>query len=212
MRIAILISGRGSNMAALMANQDSFDICLVASDRPAVGLETAAAAGHETVLVDRNMYRSRQEHESEMANKLVCQKPDMIVLAGYMSVLSSTFIERFDGHIINIHPSLLPDYRGLNTHSRVLADNCREHGVSVHLVTAAVDEGPLIAQAKLAVRAYDTEQTLSNRVLKCEHQIYPAVISSLGEGTLKIQAQSVVWANTARLESVTHGIITFPQT
>ena len=91
-------------MAALMANQDSFDICLVASDRPAVGLETAAAAGHETVLVDRNMYRSRQEHESELANKLVCQKPDMIVLAGYMSVLSSTFIERFDGHIINIHP------------------------------------------------------------------------------------------------------------
>ena len=139
-------------MVALSNKEESFEICLIASDRPAFGLKIAATAGHETVLVDRNIYQSKQKHEAKLAEQLARQKPDLIVLAGYMSVLSATFIKRFDGRIINIHPSLLPDYKGLNTHARVLADKRSEHGVSVHMVTAALDDGPLIAQAKLAVR------------------------------------------------------------
>ena len=128
-----------------------------------------------------------------------------------MSVLSATFIKTFDARIINIHPSLLPDYKGLNTHARVLADKRSEHGVSVHMVTAALDDGPLIAQAKLAVRADDTEKTLSDRVLKCEHQLYPAVISAIGEGALNIHTQTVIWYDTSRLSTVSAGTITFPK-
>ena len=127
-----------------------------------------------------------------------------------MSVLSGTFIEKFDGRIINIHPSLLPNYKGLNTHARVLADKRSEHGVSVHMVTAALDDGPLIAQAKLTVRADDTEQTLSDRVLKCEHQLYPAVISALGEGAVILDKRTVKWENTSRLDSISAGTVIFP--
>ena len=105
----------------------------------------------------------------------------------------------------------MPDYKGLNTHARVLADKRSEHGVSVHMVTDALDDGPLIAQAKLAVRADDTEQTLSNRVLKCEHQLYPAVISAIGEGALNIHTQTVIWSDTSRLSTVSAGTITFPK-
>ena len=210
MRIAILISGRGSNMAALSNGKGVFEICLVASDRPADGLEIAATAGHKTVLVDRNIYQSKQEHELELTKQLARQKPDLIVLAGYMSVLSENFIEKFNGRIINIHPSLLPNYKGLNTHARVLADKRSEHGVSIHMVTATLDDGPLIAQAKLSVRADDTEQTLSKRVLKCEHQLYPAVISAIGEGALNLNTQTVKWDDTSRLDTVSAGTITFP--
>ena len=198
-------------MTALSNKEDGFEICLIASDRPADGLEVAATLGHNTVLVERDIYQTKQEYEEKLAEQLACRKPDLIVLAGFMSVLSATFIEKFDGRIINIHPSLLPDYKGLNTHARVLADKRNEHGVSVHMVTAALDEGPLIAQAKLAVWADDTEQSLSERVLKCEHQLYPAVISAIGEGALRLQTQNVVWDDTSRLVAVTAGTITFPQ-
>jgi len=211
MRIAILISGGGSNMAALSNKEEGFEICLVASDRPADGLKIAATAGHKTVLVDREIYQSKQEHEAKLSEQLERSKPDFIVLAGYMSVLSRTFIERFDGRIINIHPSLLPDYKGLNTHARVLADKRNEHGVSVHMVTATLDDGPLIAQAKLLVRTNDTEQTLADRVLRCEHQLYPAVITALSEGALYLQNQTVRWVDTSRLSAVSAGTITFPQ-
>ena len=198
-------------MAALSNKEEGFEICLVASDRPADGLKVAATAGHKTVLVDRDIYQSKQEHETQLAEQLARPKPDLIVLAGYMSVLSRTFIERFNGRIINIHPSLLPDYKGLNTHARVLADKRSEHGVSVHMVTAALDDGPLIAQAKIAVRTNDTEQTLADRVLRCEHQLYPAVIASLSEGALNLQNQTVIWVDTSRLSAISAGKITFPQ-
>ena len=197
-------------MAALSNKEEGFEICLVASDRPADGLEIAATAGHNTVLIDRKIYLSKQEHEAKLAEQLARTKPDLIVLAGYMSVLSGTFIERFNGRIINIHPSLLPDYKGLNTHARVLADKRTEHGVSVHMVTPSLDDGPLIAQAKIAVRTDDTEQTLADRVLKCEHQLYPAVILALSEGALNLQNQTVIWYDTSRLSAVSAGIITFP--
>ena len=198
-------------MAALSNKEEGFEICLVASDRPAKGLKVAATAGHKTVLVDRNIYQCKQKHEATLVEQLMRQKPDLIVLAGYMSVLSATFIETFDARIINIHPSLLPDYKGLNTHARVLADKRSEHGVSVHMVTAAIDDGPLIAQATLAVRSDDTERTLSDRVLKCEHQLYPAVISAISEGALNVHSQTVIWNDTSRLSAISAGTITFPK-
>ena len=127
-----------------------------------------------------------------------------------MSVLSASFIDRFEGRIINIHPSLLPDYKGLNTHARVLSDKRTEHGVSVHLVTAALDDGPLLAQVSLSVEADDTETSLSARVLALEHQIYPAVISALAEGSLKIDNSDAKWSDTIRLRSVLGGRVCHP--
>lgn len=127
-----------------------------------------------------------------------------------MAVLSAPFIDRFDGRIINIHPSLLPDYKGLNTHARALADGRKNHGVSVHLVTAALDDGPLLAQVSLTVDPTDTEASLSARVLRLEHQIYPAVISALANGKLQINNQNITWIDTTGLQSVVGGIICYP--
>ena len=186
MKIAILISGRGSNMDALCAQKDGYDVCLVASDRPAAGLKTAKEAGCPTGLIDRKDYPTKAEHEAALAELIDRHTPDWIVLAGYMAVLSASFIDRFKGRIINIHPSLLPDYKGLNTHARALADGRKEHGVSVHLVTAALDDGPLLAQASLSVDPADTEASLTARVLKLEHQIYPAVISALAHESCRL--------------------------
>ena len=210
MKIAILISGRGSNMAALAENRQGFEICLVAADRPAAGLETAQKNGHRTALIDRKKYPAKQSHEAVLADEIAAHDPDWIILAGYMSVLSETFISRFDGRVLNIHPSLLPDYKGLNTHVRVLADKKTHHGVSVHLVTAALDDGPLLAQMKLAVAPNDTETSLSERVLALEHQLYPAVITALAKGFVHVEGLNVRWSDTSRLRSITGGVVCFP--
>lgn len=211
MKIAILISGRGSNMVALADNKQGFDICLVAADRPAAGLVLARNSGYQTALVDRSNYPSKQDHEAALANQIAQHDPDWIILAGYMSVLSASFIDRFDGRVINIHPSLLPDYKGLNTHARALADKRTEHGVSVHLVTAALDDGPLLAQVSLDIDSQDTETSLSARVLGLEHQLYPAVITALSAGEVQIDGLAVRWADTARLRPISGGTVCFPQ-
>ena len=211
MKIAILISGRGSNMAALAECEERFDICLVAADRAAAGLHSAAQKGYKTALIDRKNYLTKTEHEEALAKEIAAHDPDWIILAGYMSVLSETFINRFNGRVVNIHPSLLPDYKGLNTHSRVLADKQTHHGVSVHLVTAALDDGPLLAQIKLAIDQNDTETSLAQRVLELEHQLYPAVIAALSEGAVLIDGKNVRWSATERLRTITGGVVCFPQ-
>lgn len=211
MKIAILISGRGSNMAALAENKQGFDICLVAADRAATGLDIAEQKGHRTALIDRKTYSTKIDHEAALAERLAAYEPDWIVLAGYMSVLSESFITRFDGRVLNIHPSLLPDYKGLNTHARVLADKQTYHGVSVHLVTAALDDGPLLAQIKLVIDPNDTETSLAERVLVLEHQLYPAVIAALCEGAVQIDGVNVRWSDTDRLRSITGGVVCFPE-
>lgn len=197
-------------MEALCKNKDGFDVCLVASDRPAAGLESAGEAGCATALIDRKTFPAKADHESALADMIERHGPDWIILAGYMAVLSASFIDRFDGRIINIHPSLLPDYKGLNTHARALADGRKNHGVSVHLVTAALDDGPLLAQVSLTVDPTDTEASLSARVLRLEHQIYPAVISALANGKLQINNQNITWIDTTGLQSVVGGIICYP--
>lgn len=210
MNIAILISGRGSNMQALCEQKDGFEICLVAADRPAAGLELAQQAGYPTTLIERSKFTSKQKHEAVLADQIARQNPDWIVLAGYMAVLSAAFIARFEGRVINIHPSLLPRYKGLNTHARVLAEQDLEHGASVHLVTAQIDEGPLLAQAKLAVEPQDTPNGLSERVLVLEHQLYPAVVSALAHQELSIDGIEACWKDTRRLNAICGGTISFP--
>jgi phosphoribosylglycinamide formyltransferase-1 len=181
MRIAILISGRGSNMDALLtaANKADVEIALVAANKPCSGLEKAAAAGYNTALIDRSDYDSKQAHEAALDAVLLQAAPDWIFLAGYMALLSAAFIARQHHKIINIHPSLLPAYKGLNTHQRAIDDGAEFHGVSIHLVTAGMDEGDVMVQAGLKIGNADTAEILAQRLLAIEHLLYPAVLRAL---------------------------------
>ena len=189
LRLAILISGRGSNMAAIARacaeGLINARVGLVLSERPGVaGLDTARALGIETRTVAWAGATERPRFEDELDAALAAARPDVIVLAGFMRILSEQFVAARAGRILNIHPSLLPKYRGLHTHRRVLEAGDRVHGASVHFVTAELDGGPLILQSRVAVRPGDTEDTVSARVQATEHIIYPRVIGWLADGRL----------------------------
>ncbi len=190
-RIVALISGRGSNMLALLdAMEDgriAGEITLVISNRSDTeGGKKAAARGVPTDTVDINTYADKQSFEAALADRITAAKPDLIVLAGFMHILSATFVARMRCPIMNIHPSLLPAYRGLNTHQRVLDAGATEHGCSIHFVTAELDAGPLIAQAKVKVfPGKDTCAELAARVLSQEHKLYPAVVALFCAGELE---------------------------
>jgi phosphoribosylglycinamide formyltransferase-1 len=190
LRLAILISGRGSNMSAVaQACRDGrigAKVSLVAADRAdAGGLEIAQRLGIETTAVPRERFADRAAFEAALDAALAKAGFDLIVLAGFMRVLSPEFTARHAGRILNIHPSLLPKYRGLHTHQRVLDAGDREHGASVHFVTAELDGGPIVLQSRVPVQPGDTEATLSARVLATEHVIYPKVIGWLAEQRLQ---------------------------
>ncbi|MBO0662334.1 phosphoribosylglycinamide formyltransferase [Jiella sp. MQZ9-1] len=177
-RIAILISGRGSNMSAIIAAcmDPSFpgEVKAVISNRPnAKGLETAKRYEIEAIAVDQKAYADRQAHEQAVLAELDRVKPDIICLAGYMRLLSADFVRRFEGRMINIHPSLLPLFPGLDTHARALAAGMRIHGCTVHYVTERMDEGPIIAQAAIPIEPGDTADSLADRLLRAEHRLYP---------------------------------------
>ncbi len=182
-RIAIFFSGRGSNMAALISAAAVADypgeIALAFSNRTdAAGLAIARGAGIETVCIPSKPFgRDRQAHEREIDEVLTARKIEIICLAGYMRLLSPYLVERWAGRMLNIHPSLLPAYPGLDTHARVLAAGETKHGCTVHLVTETMDEGPILAQAEVPVLAGDTEDSLAARVLEQEHIIYPAALA-----------------------------------
>ena len=189
LRLAILISGRGSNMAAIAracaAGAINARVDLVLSERAGVaGLDAARDLGIETRTVAWPGSAERLRFERELETAVAAARPDLIVLAGFMRILSEQFVAARAGRILNIHPSLLPQYRGLHTHRRVLAAGERVHGASVHFVTAELDGGPVILQSRLAVRPDDAEDTLSGRVQATEHIIYPRVIGWLAEGRL----------------------------
>ena len=187
-KVGILISGRGSNMEALIAAAKDPDypaeIVLVLANVPdAGGLAKAAAAGIETMAIDHKPFgRDRAAHEAAIDQALVAAGVEVVALAGYMRVLTPYLVDRWAGRMINIHPSLLPDYPGLDTHDRVLADGRTVHGCSVHLVTSGVDEGPLLGQAEVPVLPGDDAATLSSRVLKAEHELYPRCLALLIDG------------------------------
>lgn len=175
-RLAILISGRGSNMAALLAAARAGEIDaaigVVISNRPdAPGLKLAAAAGVATVVVDHRAYGDRSEFERSLTTAIDAASPDLVVLAGFMRILSPAFVARYAGRLLNIHPSLLPAYPGVDTHRRALADGVRIHGCTVHFVTSDVDCGPIVAQAAVTVQQDDDEATLAARVLAVEHRL-----------------------------------------
>jgi phosphoribosylglycinamide formyltransferase 1 len=189
LRLAILISGRGSNMVAIARacaeGQINARVAVVLSERTGVaGLDAARALGIEARVVAWPGNSERPQFERELGAALAAAQPDLIVLAGFMRILSQQFVESRAGRILNIHPSLLPKYRGLHTHRRVLEAGDRVHGASVHFVTAELDGGPLILQSRVAVRAGDAEDTLSARVQATEHIIYPRVIGWLADGRL----------------------------
>lgn len=199
-RVAILISGRGSNMAALIAAAAERDypaeIAAVISDRAdAPGLDLAARAGVQTRTVLRSGYSSREAHEGAITNVLEDAQAEIICLAGYMRTLSPDFVARWQGRMINIHPSLLPVFPGLDTHARALDGGLRIHGCTVHFVTAQVDAGPIIAQAAVPVFPEDGAEALAARVLKAEHRLYPAALALLAEGKVRMEGGRTVYAS-----------------
>jgi len=186
-RVAILISGGGSNMVALlhdMAKDRAAVPVLVASNNPAAqGLDRAAALGVPVAAVDHRAFAGdRAAFEAALLTPLLAARPDIVCLAGFMRVLTPGFVDRFRGRMLNIHPSLLPNYPGLHTHARALTAGDREAGCTVHVVTPVLDDGPILGQARVPVLPGDTEATLGARVLAIEHRLYPAVLRRFARG------------------------------
>ena len=189
--VVILISGRGSNLQAIIeaVARDTLpvDIRAVISNRPdAAGLQGATQAGIATVTVDHTLYEDRQAFDQALQACIDQYQPGLVILAGFMRILSPDFVAHFRGRLLNIHPSLLPDFPGLNTHQRALDAGCKVHGASVHFVTADVDGGPVVLQARVPVHNRDTADSLAARVLEQEHRLYPLAIRWFAEHRLTL--------------------------
>jgi phosphoribosylglycinamide formyltransferase 1 len=194
--IVVLISGRGSNMEAIVQACASEGwnarIAAVVSNRPeAAGLAFAQARGIATAVVDHTTFGSREAFDAELARVIARFAPDLLVLGGFMRILSPGFVARFNGRMVNVHPSLLPAFTGLHTHRRAIEAGCKLAGATVHFVTPELDHGPIIAQAVVPVLPGDTEDTLSSRVLAREHVLYPRVVRWLVEGLVKVDGRMV---------------------
>lgn len=191
--IVILISGRGSNMEAILGARLPARIAAVISNEPeAKGLATAEAQGIPTAVVTHRDFRDRAAFDSALAAAIDIHRPDLVVLAGFMRILTDTFVARYAGRLMNIHPSLLPAFPGLHTHRHALAAGVRIHGCTVHFVTPALDGGPIIIQAAVPVRPGDSEEALAARVLSEEHRIFPQAIRWFCEGRLTLTADGKV--------------------
>ncbi len=188
-KIVILISGRGSNMQALLEAKLPCSIAAVISNRAdASGLEFARANGIPTAVVSHRDFHDRESFDAALANEIDRHQPDWVVLAGFMRILTPAFVTRYTGRLINIHPSLLPSYTGVNTHERALQDGVKLHGCTVHFVTADLDHGPIIIQAAVPVLADDTATTLAARVLHEEHRVFPQSVRWLCEKKVWLDA------------------------
>jgi phosphoribosylglycinamide formyltransferase-1 len=202
-RTAILISGRGSNMRSLVeaAADPNYPagIVLVLSNRPeAEGLAYAKELGVATAAVDHKILAGRESFEANLQVLLELHQVELICLAGFMRMFTPSFVRLWEGRLINIHPALLPAYRGLHTHDRALADGVKIHGCSVHFVVPAMDEGPIIAQAAVAVLDSDTPQTLARRVLEQEHIIYPRALAAVAAGRIRVAGNRVLFDSAER--------------
>lgn len=186
-KIVILISGRGSNMESLLAAQLPCVIAAVISNRAdAEGLCIAQQHGIVTAVVAHKDYADRESFDAALAETIDAYQPDVVVLAGFMRILTARFVNRYHGRLINIHPSLLPAYPGLHTHARALQDGVKIHGCTVHFVTADLDHGPIIIQAAIPVLSEDNQQTLAQRLLYEEHRIYPQAIRWLCQDQIEL--------------------------
>lgn len=200
LRTAILISGRGSNMDALIeaAHAPDFpaEIALVVSNRPeAAGLAKAKTAGIAVAAVDHKIYAGREEFERSLQIVLETHRIDFLCLAGFMRLLTPWFIGQWRGRMLNIHPALLPAFRGLHTHERALADGVKIHGCTVHFVVPEMDEGPIIAQSAVAVLDSDTPDSLAARVLEQEHLLYPRALRLVASGAVRVDGNRVLGAS-----------------
>lgn len=198
-RVAIMISGRGSNMASLIAAAAERDypaeIVGVLSDKPdAQGLVYAADKGLPTKVLERRSFPSKAAHDEAITAALTGFGAEIVALAGYMRLLTPAFVERWSGRLVNIHPALLPAFRGLDTHRRALDAGVRIHGCTVHFVTEATDEGPIIAQAAVPVLAEDDVGQLAARVLKAEHRLYPMALAMVASGQATLRDGRTVHA------------------
>jgi phosphoribosylglycinamide formyltransferase-1 len=182
--VVILISGRGSNMKSIVEAQQSgdldVDIAAIISNRPdAAGITFAQQQGIETQVIDHTTYDSRESFDQALAAQIDTYAADLVVLAGFMRILTTEFVEHFSERLINIHPSLLPKFKGLNTHQRAIDAKESEHGASVHFVTPELDDGPVILQARVPILEGDDADSLAARVLEQEHRLYPAAIKKI---------------------------------
>lgn len=187
--VVILISGRGSNMQALLAARDqglAIDVrAVISSDPEAPGLALARAAGVDTAVVPHRDYPDREQYDQALARCIDDYQPALVVLAGFMRILTPGLVNHYLGRMINIHPSLLPEFPGLNTHRRALEAGVQRHGASVHYVTPEVDGGPVVAQVSVPVLATDTPETLAARVLAQEHRLYVKVLQWIASGVVR---------------------------
>jgi phosphoribosylglycinamide formyltransferase-1 len=191
--IVILISGRGSNLQSIIdavANDKlPVEIRAVISNRPAAdGLQRATQAGIPTVVIDHVLYPDRSAFDQALLECIERFQPGLVVLAGFMRILTAGFVHHYQGRMLNIHPSLLPDFPGLHTHQRVLEAGCKQHGASIHFVTEAVDGGPVVLQARVPVCTQDTVTALATRVLEQEHRLYPLAIRWFAEQRLRLDS------------------------
>lgn len=194
-QVLVLISGNGSNLQALIDHSPSaaYRIAAVISNNPdAFGLQRAARAEIPTLVIDHREFPSRESFDMALQQAIDEIKPDLIVLAGFMRILGAAFVTRYAGKMLNIHPSLLPKYRGTKTHQRALDAGDKEHGVSVHFVTEDLDGGPIVAHDKVRVRDGDTADSLQARVLKRENRLYPRVVDWFAQGRLRMQGDQAL--------------------
>lgn len=203
-RVAILISGRGSNMTALIdaakAPNYPAEIVLVIGSRPdAAGLKVAAERGVRTAVIDHKAFATKPDFEAAIDAALRDASVDLVCLAGFMRLLTPDFTERWRNRLLNIHPSLLPDLPGLDTHARALAAGARRHGATVHFVRAETDSGPIIAQSALDIRPDDTPDSLAARVLKLEHRLYPDALRMVAGGEVRVEDERAVFTTGIRL-------------
>jgi len=192
--LVVLISGRGSNLQSIIDAIDAgrlpAEVRAVISNRPdARGLARAERAGIPTEVIDHRDYPDRESYDRALAEAIDRYRPALVVLAGFMRILTPEFVQHYRGRLLNIHPSLLPKFKGLDTHRRALEAGEREHGASVHLVTEELDGGPVLMQARVPVEPGDTPETLADRVLAQEHRLYPAVLRLFAEGRLAADAE-----------------------
>lgn len=187
--IVVLVSGGGSNLQALIDQRDNMSgniVAVISNRSDAYGLVRAQSAGIATQVVSHKGHDSRESYDAELRQAIDQYQPDLVVLAGFMRILTPDFVDHYQGRMLNIHPSLLPKYKGLNTHQRAIEAQDKEHGASVHFVTPELDGGPIILQAKVPILESDTESELQQRVLQQEHQIYPRVVTWFCEDRLAL--------------------------
>ncbi|GAB2950676.1 phosphoribosylglycinamide formyltransferase [Aquaspirillum soli] len=192
--VVILISGRGSNMQAIVDAQISgAQIAAVISNRPdAAGLAWAAARGIATAVVDHKAFANREAFDQALADCIDSYQPDLVVLAGFMRILTPEFTRHYEGRMLNIHPSLLPAFPGLHTHERAITEGCKVAGCTVHFVTAELDHGPIVAQGVVSVADDEDADSLAAKVLTIEHQLYPQAVADFVAGRLQIRGNRVV--------------------